>query len=156
MIDIDNISVIIFAMLSILLIHVRSIILFTFAYWVTNAIMLIIFNALWHSNAIWRNRTGSTLVWVMACCLTAPSHYRNQCWLPISEVDWYLYESNFSANSAAAIQFNEFENDTFKISATSFKGQWMSWLCCVVSGWQHMANQSYVYVYIYIYGFNIS
>ena len=25
---------------------------------------------------------------VMACCLTAPSHYLNQCWLIISEVMW--------------------------------------------------------------------
>ena len=25
--------------------------------------------------------SGSTLVQVMACCLTAPSHYLNQCWL---------------------------------------------------------------------------
>ena len=25
----------------------------------------------------------------MACCLTAPSHYMNQCWLIISEVPWH-------------------------------------------------------------------
>ena len=25
----------------------------------------------------------------MACCLTAPSHYLNQCWLIISRVSWY-------------------------------------------------------------------
>ena len=29
----------------------------------------------------WRHRSGSTLVQVMACCLTATSHYQNQCWL---------------------------------------------------------------------------
>ena len=29
---------------------------------------------------------GSTLAQVMACCLMAPSHYLNQCWLTISEV----------------------------------------------------------------------
>ena len=38
-------------------------------------------NSLWHSDAIWRQRSGSTLTQVMACCLTAPSHYLNQCWL---------------------------------------------------------------------------
>ena len=27
----------------------------------------------------WRQRSGSTLAQVMACCLTAPSHYLNQC-----------------------------------------------------------------------------
>ena len=29
------------------------------------------------SEAIWRQRSGSTLAQVMACCLTAPSHYLN-------------------------------------------------------------------------------
>ena len=38
-------------------------------------------NSLWPSDAIWRQRSGSTLAEVMACCLTAPSHYLNQCWL---------------------------------------------------------------------------
>ena len=31
----------------------------------------------------------------MVCCLMAPNHYLNQCWLIISEVLWYLHESNF-------------------------------------------------------------
>ena len=44
------------------------------------------FNSLWPSDAIWRHRSGSTLAQVMACCLTAPSHYLNQCWLIISQV----------------------------------------------------------------------
>ena len=33
------------------------------------------------SDAIWRHRSGSTLAQVMACCLTAPSHY-------MTNVDW--------------------------------------------------------------------
>ena len=36
-------------------------------------------NALRPSDAIWRHRAGSTLAQVMAFCLTAPSHYLNQC-----------------------------------------------------------------------------
>ena len=36
-----------------------------------------------------RHRSWSTLAQVMACCLTAPSHYLNQRWLIISEVLWY-------------------------------------------------------------------
>ena len=40
------------------------------------------------SDAIWRWRSWSTLVQVMACCLTAPSHYMNQGWLIISRVLW--------------------------------------------------------------------
>ena len=35
-------------------------------------------------------RSGSTLAQVMACCLTATSHYLNQCWL-ISEALWYSW-----------------------------------------------------------------
>ena len=49
------------------------------------------FNALWPSDAIWRQRSGSTLAQVMTCCLTAPSHYLNQCWLIISEVQWHSW-----------------------------------------------------------------
>ena len=41
-------------------------------------INMIEINSLRPSDAIWRQRSGSTLVQVMACCLTAPSHYLNQ------------------------------------------------------------------------------
>ena len=44
------------------------------------------FNSLGPSDAIWRQRSGSTLAQVMACCLKALSHYINQCWLIISKV----------------------------------------------------------------------
>ena len=43
-------------------------------------------NSVWPRDAIWRHRSGSTLTQVMACCLMAPSHYLNQCWLTISKV----------------------------------------------------------------------
>ena len=36
---------------------------------------------LWLSDAIWQQRFGSILVQVLACYLTAPCHYLNQCWL---------------------------------------------------------------------------
>ena len=49
-------------------------------------------NSLGPSDAIWRSRSWSTLVKVMACCLTAPSHYLNQCWLIISKVLWHSSE----------------------------------------------------------------
>ena len=52
-------------------------------------------SSLWPSDAIWRHRTWSTLVQVMACCLMAPTHYLNQCWLIISEDPWHLPEGNF-------------------------------------------------------------
>ena len=46
-------------------------------------------NSLWPSDAIWRQRSGSTLAQVMACCLTAASHYLNQMltdhqWSPVT------------------------------------------------------------------------
>ena len=53
----------------------------------------------WSSDAIWWQRSGSTLAQVMACCLMAPSHCLNQCWLSISEVSWHSPESNFTENA---------------------------------------------------------
>ena len=41
----------------------------------------------------------STLAQIMACCLTASSHYLNQCWLMISEVLWHSPDSNFTENT---------------------------------------------------------
>ena len=66
-------------------------------------------NSLWPSDAIWRQRSWSTLVQVMACCLTAPSHYLNQCWLMICEVLWHLPDSNFTENTGDIYHWDEFE-----------------------------------------------
>ena len=49
----------------------------------------------WPRNTMWQHRSGATLAQVMACCLTAPSHYLTQCWLIISKVQWHSSESNF-------------------------------------------------------------
>ena len=51
------------------------------------------------SGAMWRQGTGSTLAQVMACCLTAPSHFLDQCWLIISKVLWRSCEANFTRNT---------------------------------------------------------
>ena len=61
----------------------------------------------------------------MACRLTAPSHYWNQCWLFISEVLWYSPEDNFTRRTQAIILYNDFEKHTFEITNTSLKGQWV-------------------------------
>ena len=58
-------------------------------------------DSLWPRNTIWRHRSGSTLVQVMACCLTAPSHYLNQCWLIISKVQRHSAERNLTRNNPA-------------------------------------------------------
>ena len=54
----------------------------------------------WPSDALWRQRSGSTLAQVMACCLTAPSHYLNQCRLIFSEVQWHSYKVNFTRDAS--------------------------------------------------------
>ena len=54
-------------------------------------LQLVAFNSLWPSDTMWWHRSGSTLVQVMACYLTAPSHYLNQCWLIIKGL-WHLFE----------------------------------------------------------------
>ena len=63
-----------------------------------------LFNSLGPGDAIWRQRTGSTLAQVMACCLTAPSHYLNQCWLIISKIQLHSSDgggtSNFTRNAS--------------------------------------------------------
>ena len=61
------------------------------------------FDSLRPCDAIWRHKSGSTLAQVMACCLTAPSHYLNQCWLIISKVQWHSSECNCTRDTSAPI-----------------------------------------------------
>ena len=51
-------------------------------------------NPLWPSDAIWHWISWSTLVQVMACCLTTPSHYLNQCWLTINKIPRHSFQGN--------------------------------------------------------------
>ena len=60
------------------------------------------FNVLWSGDAI-RQRSGSTWAQVMTCCLMAPSHYLNQCWLLISGALWCSLDSNFKASAQVII-----------------------------------------------------
>ena len=53
------------------------------------------------ASAIWQQGSRSTLVQVMACCRTAPSHYLNQCWLIIIEVQWRSPEGNFISDTSS-------------------------------------------------------
>ena len=46
-------------------------------------------NPLWLGDAIWCYKSGSTLAQVLAWCLTAPSHYLNQCLFIMSKVQWH-------------------------------------------------------------------
>ena len=55
-------------------------------------------NSLWLSEAIRRHRSGSTLTQIMACCLTAPSHYLYQCWFITKCILWHPF-GNFTRSA---------------------------------------------------------
>ena len=63
-------------------------------------------NSLGPSDAIWRQTSGSTLAQVMACCLTAPSHNLNQCWLIITKVEWHSSKGKFTRDTSAINHWN--------------------------------------------------
>ena len=64
------------------------------------------FNSLWLNDTIWGHKSGSTLAQAMACCLTAPNHYLNQCWLIIRKVQRHPSESNFTRDTSAINHWN--------------------------------------------------
>ena len=51
----------------------------------------------------------STLAQVMAWCLTAPSHYLNQCWLIVSTDQWCLSKGNFTRDTPAINEGNQLQ-----------------------------------------------
>ena len=55
-------------------------------------------NSLWPRDDIWHHMSLSTLVQVMASCLTAPSRNQNQCWRFITMVLWHSSEDNSTEN----------------------------------------------------------
>ena len=56
----------------------------------------VILNLLWASDAIRQQKSGSTLVQVMACCLTHQSITIDQCWLLICGALRHSCERNFT------------------------------------------------------------
>ena len=73
-------------------------------------------NSLGPNDAIQWLRSGE---WIRDCCLMAPSHYLNKCWLLICEFQRHSPKNNFTASTQAAILHDEFENYKSKITATS-------------------------------------
>ena len=84
------------------------------------------FNSLRPSDAIWRQWSWTTLAQIMACCLTAPSHYLNQCWLIIRGVLWHTSESSFAGIAQGIDSGYEFEKDILKNIFKSPRGQWVN------------------------------
>ena len=83
-------------------------------------------NSLRPSDAIWRQKSGSTLAQVMACCLMAPSHYLTPCWFIISKVQWHSSKGKFTRDTSAINHWNYLKNEIPKISFKFLRGQWVS------------------------------
>ena len=81
------------------------------------------FNSVWPSKDILRHISGPALAQVMTCCLTAPRHYLNQWCLLINEVLQHSAESNCTVSTQVTIVYNELENHTVNIIASSPMGQ---------------------------------
>ena len=84
-------------------------------------------NSLRPSDGIWWQKTWSTLAQVMACCLTAPSHYLSQRWLIMSKVVWLSCEGNFTKDASIINHWNLYENYMSKISFKFPRGQWVKY-----------------------------
>ena len=48
-------------------------------------------NSMRPKDAIWWQRTGSTLAQVMDCCQAAPCNFLNQCWVIINKTPWHSF-----------------------------------------------------------------
>ena len=67
----------------------------------------------------------STLVPVMACCLKAPSHYLNQCWLIISKVLWHSSEDIIMRRFEDTNQQSKIEGCFLRTILRSPRCQWV-------------------------------
>ena len=89
-------------------------------------IILYFINSLRPSDAIWLQGYGSTLVQVMACCLTAPSHYLDQRWLFFCKV-WHLAKGVIIIwRSGDTNKWNKIKHCIFKNAYLSPRGQWVN------------------------------
>ena len=85
----------------------------------------------------------STLVQLLACCLTAPSHYLNQCWLTISEAHWDSPEGNFTETVLGITDYLRVPKVYIYINtATSPMGQGLKGSMCWTS---ETKSQSFVH-----------
>ena len=73
---------------------------------------------------MWRHRSASVFVQAMACRLTAPSHFLNQCWIIISSILWHLLERHFTLRGEATMLCYQFENNSFIITSLFPTGWW--------------------------------
>ena len=74
-------------------------------------------SSLWPDDAIWINRSVSTLSQIMGGCLAAPSHYLNQCSLIINGALWY---SNIKWNVRSTYLSNDINKTGITIHMIQF------------------------------------
>ena len=86
----------------------------------------------------------------MACCLTAPSHYLNLCWLIISEVLCHTPKSNFT--HAYDLNHDVFGDYIFKMTTTSPRGQWVKVLIMLCSQQGVQQGQDHCLVMLFFLG----
>ena len=75
-----------------------------------HTVYLINFNSLWLMMPYGIMELKSALVRVMAWCLTAPSHYPNQCWLIISSALHHSHHVNNTGNAHESNHCSAFKN----------------------------------------------
>ena len=89
----------------------------------------VVVNSLWPSDVIWRQGSRWTLAQVMACCLAAPSHYLNQCWLSSVKSSGINLRAISHKMPQPPITQISFKNYLSKISIKSPRDQWVKgWL----------------------------
>ena len=64
------------------------------------------------------------VMWLVT--LMAPSHYLRQRWSIINRILWHIRESSFIGSAQDIHLSNDTKNDTFKITATSPRNQWIN------------------------------
>ena len=99
--------------------------------------------------SIWRHWPGSTLIQIMACCLTAPSYYLNKCWLITIKVQRHSSGDNLTRDTSAINHWNKLENHLSKIVFKSPRGHCVNsptdfwWLRCVRWPWNRLSQGGY-------------
>ena len=96
----------------------------------------------------WWHRSGSPLVQVMACCLTASSHYLKQCWLITLGELWHSSsaENNFTAGAKGmSLGWLAQTNYDELMTHHTTENIRVMYISCG-SGPAHMGNQCNVYV----------
>ena len=79
-----------------------------------------------HCGLVVRHKPYSTLLLVMVCCLTAPSHYPNQFWFIIPRV--LLHSPRKGSSTGNAHEINHYNKlDTFKFSSISHWPLLLTW-----------------------------